>query len=332
MPPERNNVKRCCAAALRWLATATLAAACGAAAAQTYPVKPIRFVLQHAPGGFGDITARLVAQKMSASMGQQVIIDNRPSSGAIVAANIVAKAEPDGYTLLLTGSGTAASASLFKSLPYDVLKDFEQVSTMGFAELVLVTAPDSKFRTVADVLAFARQNPGKLNIGSNNIGSTQNLAAELFKSMAGIDAQVVPFKASSGLIAAVRGNEIQVAFEFLAPVIQLIKGNALKALAVGASQRFAGLPGTPTVAESGIPGYHASSWNGVSVPAGTPRPIVDRLYKEFAAAVNAPDVKQKLQEMGIDAKAYTPAETRKLMISDIAKWKAVIERAKIPRQ
>ncbi|MEK7834665.1 MAG: tripartite tricarboxylate transporter substrate binding protein [Pseudomonadota bacterium] len=325
-------VKRRGVAAFLWLAAAALAAVCGATAAQTYPMKPIRFVLQHAPGGFGDITARLVAQKMSASMGQQVIIDNRPSSGAIVAANMVAKAEPDGYTLLLTGSGTAASASLFKSLPYDVLKDFEQVSTMGFAELVLVTAPDSKFRSVADVLAFARQNPGKLNIGSNNIGSTQNLAAELFKSMAGIDAQVVPFKASSGLIAAVRGNEIQVAFEFLAPVIQLIKGNALKALAVGASQRFAGLPGTPTVAESGVPGYQASSWNGVSVPARTPRPIVDRLYKEFAAAVNAPDVKQKLQEMGIDAKAYTPAETRKLMISDIAKWKAVIERAKIPRQ
>ena len=318
--------------AIWWLAAATLFAAVGAAAAQTYPVKTIRFVLQHAPGGFGDITARLVAQKMSASMGQQVIIDNRPSGGAIIAANIVAKAEPDGYTLLLTGSGTAASASLFKSLPYDVLKDFEQVSTMGFAELALITAPNSRFGSVTEVLAFARQNPGKLNIGSNNIGSTQNLAAELFKAMAHIDAQVVPYKGSAGLLAAVRGNEIHVAFEFLAPIIQLIKGNGLKALAVGASQRFAGLPDTPTVAESGVAGYHASSWNGVSVPAGTPRPIIDRLYKEFAAAVTAPDVKQKLQEMGIDAKAYTPAETRKLMISDIAKWKGVIERAKIPRQ
>lgn len=317
--------------AFLWLA-AVASTAVFAAAAQTYPVKPIRFVLQHAPGGFGDITARLVAQKMSASMGQQVIIDNRPSSGAIIAANMVAKADPDGYTLLLTGSGTAASASLFKKLPYDVLKDFEQVSTMGFAELVLLTGPDSRFGSVADVLAFARQNPGKLNIGSNNIGSTQHLAAELFKSMAGIDAQVVPFKTSSGLIAAVRGNEIHVAIEFLAPVIQLIKGNALKALAVGSRQRFPGLPGTPTVAESGIPGYYASSWNGVSVPAGTPRSVIDRLYKEFAAAVTAPDVKQKLQEMGVDAKAYTPAQTRELMISDIAKWKAVIERAKIPRQ
>jgi tripartite-type tricarboxylate transporter receptor subunit TctC len=300
--------------------------------AQTYPAKPIRFVLQHAPGGYGDITARTVARKMGDSMGQQVVVDNRPSAGAIVAANMVAKAEADGYTLLLTGSGTAASASLFKSLPYDVLKDFAQVSTMGFTEIVVLAGPDAKFNSLADVLAFARQNPGKLNIGCNNIGSTQHLAAELFKSMAGIDAQIVPFKAFSGLLTALRGGEIHVAFEYVAPVVQLIKANTIRALAIGAKERFSGLPNLPTTSEAGVAGYQASSWNGVSVPARTPRPIIDRLYREIAAAVAAPDAQQRLRDLGIEPKAYTPEQTRELMISDIAKWKAVIEKANIPRQ
>jgi tripartite-type tricarboxylate transporter receptor subunit TctC len=320
------------AAVLRSLSGAALAALWAVSAAQTFPVKPIRFVLQHAPGGFGDITVRLLAQKIGPRLGQQIIIDNRPSAGAIVAANMVAKAEPDGYTLLLTGSGTAVSAALYKSLPYDVLNDFVQVTSMGVAELVLLTGPDSRLNSFPDVLAFARQNPGKLNIGSNNVGSTQHLAAELLKSMAGIDAQVVPFKAISGLITAVRSGEIHAAIEFLGPVMPQIKANALRALAIGSERRFAGLPDTPTIAESGVPGYQASSWNGVSVPRGTPRPIIDRLHQEFAAAVALPDVRQRLQELGITPRALTPEQTRELMIADIAKWKAVIERAKIPRQ
>ncbi len=318
--------------ALRAAAALACAAVCAHALAQAYPAKPIRFILQHAPGGYGDITARLVARKMSDSMGQQVVVDNRPSAGAIIAANLVAKSEPDGYTMLLTGSGTAVSASLFKTLPYDVLKDFAQVSTMGFTEIVVLAGPDSKFASLADLLAFARQNPGKLNIGCNNIGSTQHLAAELFKSMAGIQAQIVPFKAFSGLLTALRGGEIHVAFEYVAPVIQLIKANTIKALAIGAQERLAGLPGVPTAAEGGVPGYQASSWNGVSVPAKTPRAVIDRLYREIAAVVAVPDVQQRLRELGIDPRAYTPEQTRNLMISDIAKWKAVIERANIPRQ
>ncbi len=317
---------------LRAVAAVACAALCAHAFAQAYPVKPIRFILQHAPGGYGDITARLVAKKMSESMGQQVIVDNRPSAGAIVAANIVAKSEPDGYTLLLTGSGTAVSASLFKLLPYDVLKDFAQVSTMGFTDIVVLTGPDAKITSLAELLAFARQNPGKLNIGCNNIGSTQHLAAELFKSMAGIQAQIVPFKSFSGLLTALRGGEIHVAFEYVAPVVQLIKANTIKALAIGSKERFSGLPNVPTAAEGGVPGYQASSWNGVSVPAKTPRPIINRLYREIAAAVATPDVAQRLRELGIEPRAYTPEQTRELMISDIAKWKVVIERAKIPRQ
>ncbi len=302
------------------------------AVAQAYPSKPLRFVLQHAPGGYGDITVRTLTRKMSESMGQQIIVDNRPSAGAIIAANMVAKSDADGYTLLLTGSGTAVSASLFKALPYDVLKDFAQVSTMGFTEILVLTGPDSKFTSLAELLAFARQNPGKLNIGCNNIGSTQHLAAELFKSMAGIEGQIVPFKSFAGLLTALRGGEIHIAFEYVAPVVQLIKANTIKALAIGAKERFVGLPNVPTTAESGVPGYQASSWNGISVPAKTPRPVIDRLYREIVAAVAAPDVQQRLREFGIDPRAYTPEQTRQLMISDIAKWKAVIERANIPRQ
>ena len=317
---------------LRWLAAAGLAAACGAAAAQAYPSKPIRFLVPFAAGGIGDITARVVAQKMSENLGQQVFIENRPSAGMIVSAEVALKAEADGYTMLLTCNGTAVSASLFKSLPYNVLTDFTQVSTLAFFDLLLLTGPNSKFHSLADVLAFARTNPGKLDIGTISIGSTQNLAAELFKSMAGIDAQIVPFKATPALITALRANDVQLIVEFIGPAMSQIRSNSIKALAISSNRRFPGLPDTPTVAESGVPGYYVSSWNAVSVHARTPRAIVERLAREVAAAVGSPDVKEKLQQLGFEARATTPEQTRELMASEIAKWKAVIERAKIERQ
>ena len=315
-----------------WLAAIALCTFGGGVLAQAYPAKPIRFLVPYAPGGVGDITARLVAQRMSENIGQQVVIENRPSAGLIVATEAAARAEPDGYTIVLTGNGTALSVSLFKSLPYDVVNDFVHVSTIGFFDLALLAAADSKFNSVADVLAFAKSNPGKLNIGTINIGSTQHLAAELFKSMAGIDVQTVPFKATSAVVTALRGNDVQLAFEILAPVMSQIKGNAVKALAVTSNRRFAGLPGTPTLAESGVPGYQASSWNGISITAKAPRAIVERLNKEIAAAVTSPDVRQKMQDLGVDARSSTPEQMRELMIADVGKWKTVIERAKIERQ
>ena len=319
-------------AMLRWLAAVGLATACGIAAAQAYPSKPIRFLVPFAAGGIGDITARVVAQKMSENLGQQVLIDNRPSAGMIVTAEAALKAEPDGYTLVLTGNGTAVSASLFKSLSYNVLTDFTQVSTLAFFDLLLLTGRDSKFNSLPEVLAFARSNPGKLDIGTVSIGSTQNLAAELLKSMAGIDAQIVPFKATPALVTALRANDVQLVVEFIGPVMSQIRSNAIKALAISSNRRFPGLPGTPTVAEAGVPGYHVSSWNAVSVHAKTPRAIVERLAREVAAAVGSPDVKEKLQQLGFEARATTPEQTRELMASEIAKWKGVIERAGIERQ
>ena len=316
----------------RWLAAAALAAICGAAVAQTYPSKPIRFFLPFAPGGIGDLTARLVAQKMSENLGQQVVVDNKPSAGMILSATAGLQAPADGYTMVLAGNGTAISATLFKSLPYSILTDFTQVSTLAAFDLVVLVPPDSRFASLGEVVAFGKNNPGKLNLGTVSIGSTQNLSAELFKSVTGIDAQIVPFKGTPSLIAALRSNSIDVVFEFVPPMLSQIRGSTVKALAIASAKRFPGLPATPTTAESGLPAFQVSSWNAVSVRANTSRAIVDRLNREIVAALNSPEVKQKLQDLGAEARPSTPEQTRELMVSEIARWKAVIERANIPRQ
>jgi len=319
-------------ALLKGLLAGGALAAASIAMAQNYPTKPIRFFVPYAPGGVGDITARLVAQKMTESMKQAVLIENRPGAGSIPANDAALKAEPDGYAIVLSGNGNALSASLFKSLPYDIIKDFTHISTIGFFDIAMIAAPSSRFASAGDVVQYAKQNPGKLTIGTVNIGSTQNLAAELFKSMAGIDALIVPFRESSAVVTAIRSNEVQIGFEILAPVMSQFRSQALKPLAIGAAKRFPGLPATPTLQESGVAGYLASSWNGISISAKAPRPVVERLSKEVNAAVNAPDVRQRMLELGVEARGSTPEEMRALMIADIAKWKAVIERAHIERQ
>src|SRR5213592_306263 len=319
-------------ARMKWICAAALAVLTTTASAQGYPARPVRILVPFAPGGVADITARVLSQKIGESMGQQVLVENRPSAGGIVAYEAVAKAEPDGYTLLFMTNGNAVSASLFKSLPYDTVKDFAPVSTVGFFDLVLVVDSASKIGSVRELIAYAGSNPNKLNIGTINIGSTQNLAAELFKSLSGIDAQVVPFKATPAVITALKGGDIQAAFEILAPVIGQIKGGGLKPLAVTSEKRFSGLPEVPTVAESGVRGYQAASWNGVAAPARTSRAIVDRLNLEINAAVTSSDVKLRLRGLGIDARGSTPEGLRELLVSEIAKWKAVIERAKIEKQ
>ncbi len=313
------------------LAALSVAFATGAAA-QAYPTKPIRFFVPYAPGGVGDITARIVAQKMSESIKQPVVVENRPGAGLIAASEAALKAEPDGYTVVLMGNGNALTASLFKSLPYNVAADFTHLSTIGYFDIAMIANGDSAFSSALDVIEYAKRNPGKLSIGTINIGSTQNLAAELFKSMAGIDALIVPFKASAAVVTAVRSNDVQIGFEILAPVMSQFRSNALKALAIGSNKRFPGLPSTPTLQESGVAGYQASSWNGISASAKVPRPVVDRLNREIVAAVNAADVRQRMLDLGVEARPSTPEEMRDLMIADIAKWKAVIETAKIERQ
>ncbi len=311
---------------------AVCAAMATAAGAQGYPTKPIRILVPFAPGGIGDLTARVVAQKMTETMGQQVLIDNRPSAGSIVASQEVATAEPNGYTLLFMTNSNAVSATLFKSLPYDTVKDFIPVSTTGFFDPILVVNAGSKYKTLADLVAAAKANPGKLNLGTIAIGSTQHLSAELFKSVANIDAQIVPHKATPQVIAALRANDIDAAFEFGGSTVSQIKSGVVRALAIASPHRFAALPEVPTSQEAGLANWQASSWNGVAAPAKTPQPIIDRLAKEVNAAVNSPDVKKRLLDMGVEARGMTPEAFRELLISDIAKWKGVIERAKIERQ
>ena len=319
-------------APFRLLFAATLACVAFAAAAQTFPTKPVRLVVGFAPGGVADITARVVAQKLSEQLGQQVIVDNRPSAGGIVAAEAVAKAEPDGHTLLLMTNGNAVSASLFRTLPYDTQADFAPVSTLGFFDVAVVVPADSKLDSLPALLAYAKANPGKLNIGTINVGSTQNLAAELFKSASAVDATIVPYKGSPAVITALRGHDVQVAFEMLAPVIPQAKGGAVRILAVTSERRFPGLPDVPTVAESGVPGYAATSWNAIAAPAKTPRAVIDRLNREINAALKAPEVVEKLAAQGVTARGGTPEDMRRLVAADVDKWRRVIEQAKIERQ
>jgi tripartite-type tricarboxylate transporter receptor subunit TctC len=300
--------------------------------AQNFPAKPVRIIVGFAAGGVADVTARIVAEKLSTQLGQQVLVENRPSAGGIVAAQEVARAEPDGHTLLLMSNGNAVSASLFKSLPYDTLADFATVSTLGFFDIAVVVNADSKINSMADLLAYAKANPGKLNIGTINIGSTQHLSAELFKAMAGVDAVTVPFKGSPAVVTALRGNEVQVAFDMLAPVMPQAKAGAVKILAITSDRRFPGLPDVPTVAESGVTGYQASSWNAIAAPAKTPRPVIDRLNKEIQTVLAMPEVKERLQGLGVTARGSTPEQMRQLLVSDIDKWRKVIETSRIERQ
>ncbi len=302
-----------------------------AAAAQPYPSKPVRLLVPFGPGGVGDITSRAVAQKIGEAMGQQVIIDNRPSAGGIVATELVAKSDPDGYTLYLMNNTNAVSAAMFKKLPYDTVKDFAMVSTIGAFSIGVLVSPESPVRNVKDLIAQAKAAPGRLNFGSINIGTTQHLSAELLKSMAGIDVTTVPFNNTAGVLTALRGGSVQAAFEFLPPVVGQIKAGGLRAIAVTSKTRFALLPDVPTLTESGVPGYEVSSWNGIAVAAKTPRAIVERLNKEIRAAVNSPQIKTRFQELGVEQNTSTPDGMRKFLVDEIAKWNALIDKAKIPR-
>jgi len=318
---------------VQWFGGAALLAwASGSALAQTYPTQPVKMLVPYAAGGVGDITARVLAQRLSQALGQQVIIDNRPSAGQIVATEAAMKAEPDGYTLLWLNQGHAVSVSLFRSLPYDPVRDFAPVSTVGFFGLALLVNSESPYRSLKEFIAAAKASPGTFNVGTTSIGGTQFIAAELFKSMAGLQFQTVPFKATPAIITAVKGKDLDGMVEILAPVIPHIKSGSLRALGVTFDHRFAGLPNVPTLAEAGVPGYEASAWNGVAAPAKTPRAIIERLNKEINAVVAAPDVRQRLQDLGVDARASSPEAMRELLVSETVKWKAVVERAKIEKQ
>jgi tripartite-type tricarboxylate transporter receptor subunit TctC len=300
--------------------------------AQAYPSKPIRIVLPFGPGGVADITTRTIAPKLSDELGQQVVVENMPSAGGIRASETVARADPDGYTLLLLTNGNAVSQALFKSLPYDPMNDFAMISTVGFFSMVIVTGPESKYKTLRDAIAAAKADPGKLNIGSINPGGTQHLAAELFRSTAGIDALVVPHKTTGEVIIGTRNGNLDISVDFIAPLISAVKGGTLRALAVTAGRRFPGLSDVPTVIEAGVPGYDVASWNALAAPAKTPRPVVDRVHGALVKALAAPDVEKRFAELGVEGRSSTPDQLRDFYASEAKRWTQVVERAKIPKQ
>ena len=299
---------------------------------QGFPSRPLRLVVPFGAGGAADLTARAVGQKMGETLGQPVVIDNKPGAGGVVAGESVAKAAPDGHTLLLISSGTAVSATLFKSLPYDTVRDFIPVAPLATFDLVVVAPEGGRFKTLNELVAYARAHPGKLNIGTPNIGSTQHLAAELLKSAAGIDVQIVPFNGTPAVINALRGGQIDAGLDILSPLLAQIRAKALRPLAITGAKRSRMLPEVPTAQESGIAGYAADSWNGLAVPAGTPRDIVARLNREVVAALNDPAVKKKLEDLNLDPHPGTPEQAAAMLNGDIKRWGDVIARARIEKQ
>ena len=314
------------AGAWRWPSPAPAGAEPG------YPNKPVRILVPYGPGGVADTTVRLLAQKLNERLGQHFVIENRPGAGGIVAAKAGATAAPDGYTLTLTGNGTAISKSLFKSLPYDVLKDFSSVSVMAWLDLTIATKADGPLKTVQDIVAAAKKNPGKLNFGTIAPGSTQNLSAQLFRLTGDIEVTMVTFRTTPDLVTAILRGDIDVGFDYLAGLRAALNANQLRAVASTGEKRSPSTPDVPTVKESGMPDYVVTSWNAVSVPAGTPNDIVQFLSKEIREALKSPDIQEKALLFGLDARGTTPEEMQARMRADIVKWAAVIEKAGIEKQ
>lgn len=323
VPLRRLPRRTVLAAALATLVVPTLRAQAA------FPSRPLTLVVPFAPGGIADLTARAVAEPMARMLGQPVVVDNRPSAGSIVASQFVAQARPDGHTLLMVTNSHALSVSLFRKLPYDTVNDFAAVSLIGSFDLGLFVPATSRFASLRDALAFARAQPGKLNIATIAVGSTQHLAAELFKTQAGIDALVVPYKTSPAVVSALRAGDADLAFEIIGPMLGQVSGGAVRALAVTGDERHAALPDVPTVQQSGIARYAVSSWNALAVPAGAPPAVIEQLNRAVREAVVTPEVRDKLGKLGLRLRAGAPDELRNLLVSEIARWREVIRAARI---
>jgi tripartite-type tricarboxylate transporter receptor subunit TctC len=317
----------------------TLLAACAlvgfapqASAQAGYPNRPVRIVVPLAAGGVGDTTARIIAEKLGDKLGQRFYVENQPGAGGIAAARTVISSAPDGYTLALLTNGTAISVSLFEKLPFDPLKDFAPVSSLGFFDFIFCTGAGSGLNSLADFIAAAKAKPGALNVGTINIGSTQNLSAELFKTAANIDFTIVPYRGTPEVeVSLLQGN-----IALMIDSYSAIKGNLadgkFRALASSGAVRSESMPDLATVQESGVANYDVVSWNALFAPARTPPEIVKTLNTALQDILADADLKKRLLALGIEAKAGTPEEIAARLKSDIDKWSEVIEKAKIPKQ
>src|SRR5499425_2187777 len=295
-------MKRLCLA----VALATFALHAGGAVAQTYPNKPIRIVVPFVAGGAVDMLARMLGAKLSESLGQPVIVENRPGAGGNVAADAVAKSPPDGYTILQNTNGQAISPSLYKSLPFDAVKDFTPVTQLVASQLLLVATPSLPAKSVQELIALAKAKPGSLNYGMTGIGNPLHLTVEMFKHAAGIELQAVPYLGDAPLNTALIAGEVHLAVVPFATAKPNVEAGRLRALAIAGGKRSPALPDVPTIAEGGLPGFESSSWQGWFVPANTPREIVALIQREAAKALNAPDVRERMETTANEVVASTP--------------------------
>ena len=315
------------------LATLTLTALTlpGVALAQAYPDRPIKVMQGFAPGGNADNIARTVGMEMSKGLGQSIVVEAQAGAGGTIAATTVAKARPDGYTLLLATGGHAVAGALFNNLAYRTVQDFEMVSTITYFPFLVVVPANSKYPNLTALLAAARANPTELSYGTAGIGSTHHLAGELLASMSKTKLLHVPFRGDSASLTALLGGEIPMIIAPPTAVLANIKAGKLKAIATTGPQRWQGLPDVPTAAEQGVAGYDVQSWAGLMAPVGTPRPVVDRLNAELQKALLVPAVKARLEEMGGEVRGSTPDEMRTMVANQTQKWIQVVNEAKIPK-
>jgi tripartite-type tricarboxylate transporter receptor subunit TctC len=301
--------------------------AAGAAAQQSYPSKPVRIVSPFAPGGGNDNICRIIAPRLTESLKQQVIIDNRPGANGIVGTEVAARSAADGYTIVLIPSGHAVNATLYKKLPYDSIKDFAAITLVASSPLVLAMHPSVPTKNVKELVAFGRARPGQLTYGSAGVGSSGHLAGALFETLTGTKMVHVPYKGMGLVVTDLMGGQVSLTFGTSASVMPQVRAGRLRALATTGSQRSPVLPDIPTVAESGVPGYEASLWYGFVGPARIPPEIVQRLNTEIVAVLKQPAVRERLAAEGVDVRYSTPEEFTRLLASDIERWAKVVQRS-----
>jgi len=297
------------------------------ASAQHFPVKPIRLVVVSAPGGTTDALARVFSQRLTDSLGQAIVVDNKPGGGGVIAAETVARAAPDGYTLLFANLAQSLMGSLHAKLSFDPLRDFTPVAFIGATNSVLVTNTALPVKTVQDLVAYAKARPGTLNYAGGTTGATAHLSGELFKLMTGVSITHVPYKGTAAAITAVIAGEAQMAFLSLPPCVPLIQSGRLRGIAIGSSKRSVAVPDLPTVAESGLPGFDVSAWNGILAPRGLPRPLVMQLNREFNRILEISDVREKALAQGTDLESQTPEQFGAFLVAQTTKWAKVAKAA-----
>jgi len=297
----------------------------GEAFAQAYPSKTVRIIVPFAAGGPADLYARVLGEKLQASLGQSFVVDNRPGGGSIVGTDAVAKSAADGYTLLMMSNTHTVNESLMPDKPFQLMRDFVPVAPVNYSDLVMVVHPSVPASTLAEFVALAKAKPGGLNYASSGPGTPYHMAGELFKAMAGVDIVHVPYKGSSGARTDILGGQVQMMFDAITTMAPNVRAGRLKALGTSGKMRSAVLPEVPTVSEGGVAGYNAVIWLGIMAPAGTPRPIVERLNAEITRAANAPEMKEAWAKQGAVALSMTPDEFARYMREDIEKWARIVK-------